>query len=353
LLIIFECLIEMKRTPQNEILSWYEKHARKLVWRNSRDPYVIWLSEIIMQQTRIEQGTPYFNRFYKSFPKIIDFANASEDEILNLWQGLGYYSRARNMHHTAKAIVDNYHGQFPSTYKELISLKGIGDYTASAILSICFNKPYAVLDGNVFRILSRYFAIDDDINTSSAKKIFKEKADELLDKNQPGDFNQAMMDIGALICTPNKPDCAQCPLHAACIARKENTQNLFPVKRKKAKLRKRYLHYFLIRSGSGFFIRQRLGKDVWLKLYELPLIEKDTDERLSLQEVNMSFYSKFDHIKKHSQVRHLLSHQELHISFYEVVSRQSEIEAYEYILLSEKEKYAFPKPIVDFLAFLI
>ena len=342
----------MERKLQQDIMKWYKENARELPWRKTKDPYVIWLSEIIMQQTRIEQGTPYFNKFVSSFPTVFDLARASEDQVLKHWQGLGYYSRARNMHHAAKTIVEKWNGHFPSNYDDLISLKGIGDYTASALLSFCHHQPYAVLDGNVFRLLSRLFGIEEPINSTIGKKIFKKKANEFLDQSNPGDFNQALMDFGAMVCKPNNPACTSCPLQFDCVAKREQSQASLPTKLKAKDLKKRYLHYFVFKQNGSLFIKKRNTKGIWFKLYELPLLEKMDEGKLSLIEVRNNFSSDLEEFKLISSVKHLLSHQELYISFYEIDRGECMVdEAYLEIAVSEIQAYPFPKPIIEFLDF--
>jgi len=208
-----------------KILAWYYKNKRDLPWRSTKDPYKIWLSEIMLQQTRVAQGLPYYEKFVKEFPSIYHLANATEEKVLKLWQGLGYYSRARNMHNTAKAIVENYKGEFPNTYKELLKLKGIGDYTASAIASISFNVPEPVVDGNVYRVLSRYFGVDLPTNSSEGIKHFKSLAREVMNSNEIRDYNQGIMEFGAIQCAPKTPNCLHCPLNDSCVALKENRVN--------------------------------------------------------------------------------------------------------------------------------
>jgi len=205
-----------------KILQWYAQNKRDLPWRKTRDPYRIWLSEIMLQQTRVAQGIPYYHRFIKSFPKVEDLAAASEEEVLKLWQGLGYYSRARNLHATAKLISEEYQGKFPSTYKELIKLKGVGDYTASAIASICFDAPEAVVDGNVYRVLARYFGVNTPINSAAGISYFKELAQSVMDSAEIRDYNQGIMEFGAIQCAPKKPYCLHCPLNDSCLALQQN-----------------------------------------------------------------------------------------------------------------------------------
>ncbi|MBL6963827.1 MAG: A/G-specific adenine glycosylase [Bacteroidetes bacterium] len=337
------------RSIRSTILEWYFAHGRKLPWRETKDPYAIWLSEIIMQQTRIEQGTPYYEEFIKSYKTVFDLAKAPEQDVLRLWQGLGYYSRARNMHHTAKVLVENHKGIFPSDYESLIKLRGIGDYTASEILSYCFNKPYSILDGNVVRLLSRLFEIRENRNSAKGKKLFKEQADQLLEQENPGEFNQALMDIGAGICTPANPLCNSCPLQTVCIAFQKNIQNELPLKSTAKKVRKRYLHYFLIQNDNDIYIRKRDAKDIWQNLYDLPLIEKEKAGRVSLKIIERELKLKVQQTKWITTVKHLLSHQELHIHFYRlkhVTIKQDT--SFRLIALFEINTYPFPKPIIDF-----
>ena len=214
------------------LLKWYFENKRDFLWRRTKDPYKIWLSEIILQQTRTSQGLPYYKKFIKEYPTIKDLALSSELKVLKLWQGLGYYSRARNLHSTAKYILNKYDGKFPNSHKEILSLKGVGDYTASAIASICFDLPHAAVDGNVYRFLSRYFGITTPVGSMIGFKEFKEKATSLMDKSQPGNYNQALIEFGALQCKPRKPDCSKCPFNQDCFALNYDKINILPVKRK-------------------------------------------------------------------------------------------------------------------------
>ncbi len=337
---------------RKKISAWYTKNKRELPWRNSTDPYVIWLSEIIMQQTRIEQGTPYFLRFLKRYPDVFAFAAASEHDILKLWQGLGYYSRGRNMHETAKIIVNDFNGKFPDNYKQMIQLKGIGDYTASLILSVCFDLPLAVVDGNVHRVLSRLYGMKESHQTSSGKNIFKNTAYDLLDKKKPGDFNQAMMDLGAMICTPQNPQCEDCPLTNNCYAFQNDKQDQLPVKNIKIELKKRYFHYLFISDGEKFFLRKRVENDIWKGLYDLPLIETHTTLKLTKKKIQTFLHTENIDIKFSRSTKHLLSHQQLVISFYEIKILKNEfISDSKYISVSKRKfnQYAVPKPIERFL----
>lgn len=293
-----------------QISEWYRQNKRDLPWRTSKNPYFIWLSEVILQQTRVDQGMPYYRKFVSEYPEVSDLAAADEDAVLKLWQGLGYYSRARNLHRTAQQVVEVYHGVFPSTYDELLQLKGIGPYTAAAIASIAFNEAKAVVDGNVYRVLSRYFGIDTPIDTTPGKKEFQQLADTLLPADEAGHFNQAIMEFGALFCVPNNPDCQSCPVGDSCASLAAGKVSERPVKQGKAKVRKRYLHYFHLEKGEEIALQQRLGKDVWFKLYEFPLIESDSED---LPETAVNLVSEPQLIY---QTKHVLSHQHIYASFY-------------------------------------
>ena len=253
------------------IIAWYSQHARELPWRKTKDPYVIWLSEIILQQTRVAQGLPYFHRLLEAFPTVLDLANAEEDKLFRIWQGLGYYSRARNLHKTAKCIAEA-GGKFPSTYADLIKLPGIGPYTAAAIASFAFDEAKPVVDGNVFRILARHFGVDVDILHASARKIFTDLAGELIPQDQPAIFNQAIMEFGSLQCSPS-PTCPTCPLQFTCVAFSENRVQSLPVKSKKKSQRERYFAYFIIEKEGKILVRQRASKDIWEGLWEFYLVE--------------------------------------------------------------------------------
>jgi len=305
------------------LVSWYLQNKRNLPWRNTSNPYYIWLSEIILQQTRVAQGLAYYLQFIDNFPTIFDLAKAEEQTVLNLWQGLGYYSRARNLHHSANYIVTELNGSFPSTYKELLKLKGVGDYTASAIASISFNEPTAVVDGNVYRVLSRYFGITTPINSSTGIKEFKTLAQELIDTKNPANHNQAIMEFGARMCKPQNPDCTICPLNTSCVALQKNKIKELPFKDKKTKVRKRYFNYLaVVSSDNKTILTQRKGKGIWQNLYEFPLIETDA----SINEETLLNHPGFNEIFKISDVTikkfnqkiivHKLSHQHLYTHFW-------------------------------------
>jgi len=305
------------------LLAWYAVNKRELPWRGIKNPYHIWLSEIIMQQTRVEQGTPYYKTFVKHFPKVSDLAKAPEDQVLKLWQGLGYYSRARNLHAAAKYIHIELGGKFPKEYADILSLKGVGEYTASAIASFAYDKPHAVVDGNVYRFLSRVFGISTPIDSPAGKKEFKALADELLDKKDPGTYNQAIMEFGARYCTPHNPDCEQCVFRTTCVAREKKLVELLPVKANKTKVRDRYFQYLVIRYKSQTWIKQRGGKDIWEGLFDFPLIE--SDKALTESQIKKSPFWKKHLGKANASIlkepvvyKHILSHQRIYASFWEV-----------------------------------
>ena len=309
----------------NSLIHWYLQNKRDLPWRNTTNPYSIWLSEIMLQQTRVAQGLPYFLSFTDAFPTIFDLANADEEQVLKLWQGLGYYSRARNLHATAKHIAFELNGEFPPTYKELLKLKGVGEYTAAAIASFSYNEPVAVLDGNVFRVLSRYFNVDSDISLPKTKTEFQQLAQEVLDKKNPAVFNQAIMEFGALQCVPKNPDCNSCVLNSSCAALQHKKVSELPVKSKKTKVTNRYLNYLILKdSDSNYIVQKREGKGIWENLYEFPLLETDflLSEKDAIDQISkMQFYNQKPSeilILQNEITLHKLSHQHLHIRFFEL-----------------------------------
>ncbi|MCM4166778.1 Endonuclease III [Arenibacter antarcticus] len=334
------------------ILQWYGVHKRPLPWRKTREPYLIWLSEIMLQQTRVAQGIPYYLTFVKAFPTVEDLAAAKEDEVLKLWQGLGYYSRARNLHATAKFIAAEYSGVFPDTYKELVKLKGIGDYTASAMASICFDKPEAVVDGNVFRVLARYFGVDLPINSSEGIAFFKELAIKVMDVSNIRDYNQGLMEFGALQCTPKNPDCIGCPLNVGCVALARDAVSILPVKIKKNKIRKRYFNYLvLVDENNSTLLQQRKGPGIWRNLYEFPLLE--TESEIEVKEVvkNLSDVIALEepsevYLYNEKQLVHKLSHQHLHTRFWIVLAENKLKNG---IKITDLHKYPVPVLIADFI----
>ncbi|MEP1096192.1 MAG: A/G-specific adenine glycosylase [Cyclobacteriaceae bacterium] len=303
-------------------------------WRKSKDPYKVWLSEIILQQTRVDQGTPYYLKFVETYPTIADLANAEETEVLRLWQGLGYYSRARNLHATAKFVANTLRGVFPKTYLEIVKLKGVGPYTAAAIASICFNEPKPVVDGNVFRFASRYFGIAEDIGKQKTRTIFENVLSKYISHTSPGNFNQAMMEYGSKVCTPS-PDCSQCGFNLDCIAMQKNLQDQLPVKTKKTNVRDRFLHYLVFNDGSHFLMRQRNKSDVWAHLYDFNLIEGDMDRDEVFENAKKLINHDFV-IEEESEVfQHLLSHQKIKAVFYRITLNTEQI---------KKVKSPFGKP---------
>ncbi|MGK6350248.1 A/G-specific adenine glycosylase [Parapedobacter sp. DT-150] len=338
----------------SDVISWYHLHKRDLPWRHIKDPYIIWLSEIILQQTRVEQGLPYFHRFLSYYPDVISFASAPEDEILLHWQGLGYYSRARNMHKAAKTVVAEYGGVFPATYQELIKLSGVGEYTAAAIASFAADEAKAVVDGNVFRVLARYFGIDQPINSPNGKKLFQALAQELLDVACPGIYNQAIMEFGALQCKPNNPDCAACVLRMDCRALKEGRVSHLPVKTKGKASRNRYFNYFLVMDGDRLLMNKRGRGDIWENLYELPLIE--TAHQMEVRELATAA-DVMDCFGPHAELRlvtgpvkHVLSHQNLYAQFIAVTACAEPRKKmnWDYVFIKDLGTLAKPKLIYSF-----
>lgn len=304
----------------NLLIEWYMGHKRNLPWRKTKDPYKIWLSEIMLQQTRVNQGLPYYLTFVKKYPSVNKLAQAPEKEVLRLWQGLGYYSRARNLHRCAKIVSSELKGKFPNTVDELKKLPGIGDYTAAAIASLAFAKPAAVVDGNVFRVLSRLFEVPIDVASPAGKKHFFELANRLIPHDQPGEFNQAMMEFGAVHCVPRNPKCDDCIFNKSCLANKHGTQSLFPIKAKSKRKRIRYFNYFVIRLGKRTWMRPRLEKDIWQGLNEFYLIESsrnlsDTNAtKLFKKEIGLNSIR----LSKSVRISQTLSHQEIVGKFFEI-----------------------------------
>lgn len=332
------------------LTSWYSANKRDLPWRNTKTPYLIWLSEIILQQTQIKQGLPYYMKFVENYPTVYDLANAPEESVLKLWQGLGYYSRARNLHATAIYIANELNGEFPQNYKGLLKLKGIGDYTASAIASFCFNEPEAVVDGNVYRVLSRYFGIFSAINSSEGKKEFKAMAQEILDVKNPADFNQAVMEFGAMQCKPSSPNCSICPLQKECYAFLNNKISALPFKIKASKPVKKYFNFLVYSTNDNTTIlEKREGKGIWQNLYQFPLIESESS--LNYKEFKNILDNKEYHLNSVSlynetDIIHKLSHQHLHTKFWIVKTDDLPKKG---IPISNIEQYAVPILIKRFL----
>ncbi|MEZ5053291.1 MAG: A/G-specific adenine glycosylase [Chitinophagales bacterium] len=334
----------------NILLEWYNPTTRKLPWKKTNDAYKIWISEIILQQTRVEQGMPYYLAFIKNYPTVKQLANAPLDDVLKLWEGLGYYSRARNLHTAARQVMENHNGKFPCSHEEMLQLKGIGKYTAAAIASFAFQLPHAVVDGNVYRVLTRVFGIHIPIDTAKGKQQIEQLAHELLDKLQPHIYNQAIMDFGALVCKPQQPLCSTCPFVSNCKAYLKNEINSLPVKSKKIVKTNRFFHYFILFDTVSIYIQQRDGNDIWKGLHEFPLVETKSEDsqaeiKIWLQEIG---------IKSVQPVlisKQILSHQNIYANFYELKWKNlpNLEKMYIKIKMTDINQYAFPKIIRSYL----
>ena len=344
------------------LLTWYSQQNRDLPWKGIKDPYKIWLSEIILQQTRVAQGLPYYEKFIEAYPTIKDFALAKDDDVMRIWQGLGYYSRARNMLVTARIIHENYNDKFPESYEELLKLKGIGNYTAAAISSFAFDLPHAVLDGNVYRVLSRIFGIETAIDSLQGKKQFTQLADKLLDKKHAAKYNQALMDFGATQCVPKNPNCNDCVFNKTCDAYRLEIVADLPYKEKKLEKRNRYFNFFYLTDGKNIVVEKRTEKDIWQDLYQLPLIETKTvlskdklikpsviDKHPVLQKLKPK---QKQSIQTGIVKQQALTHQNLFIQFYLLKLSNleiAEVEGFEIISIQKINDYGFPKSIAEFL----
>lgn len=328
---------------------WYDGVKRALPWRDNKNPYSVWISEIILQQTRVNQGLPYYNRFLERFPTVSDLAKASEDEVLKLWEGLGYYSRARNLHATAKHVSIELKGEFPDTYDGLLALRGVGPYTASAIGSICFNLPVAAVDGNVYRVLSRYYGIQESIDESPTKKLVTELANGIVDVSDAGNHNQAMMELGATVCTPKTPKCGECPLKDSCIGFAENLQLILPIRTKKTKVRERYFNYLIPIAEGHTLIRRRGAGDIWQGLYEFENVESKV--RLEGSELLKALKVTDKHIimSISEEFEHILSHQKLKAKFVTVKTENLNSELLLKVKLNNLANFAFPRLINRYL----
>lgn len=347
------------------LLRWYNENKRTLAFRGTRDPYKIWLSEIILQQTRVEQGLPYYHKFTEAYPTITDLANAHEDAVMRLWQGLGYYSRARNLHQTAKIVAKDYKGKFPKTFAEIAQLKGIGPYTAGAIASIAFDEKAAAVDGNVYRFLSRYFGIETPVPSEKARKEFSAIVLDLMGNAMPGTFNQALIEFGALQCKPQSPTCMLCPFNSNCFALAKGKIGELPVKNKQAAVKARYFHYFIFKNKDEIILQQRTGKDIWHKLYEFPLIETSLPHPPTPSpkvrgggSLIISGNEVLDLIPKDKKlvpigepIKHILSHQHIFTSFY-LVDIKGDLPEWSngFTIKTEKlDDFALPRVITLFL----
>lgn len=340
-----------------ELLLWYHKNKRELPWRKTKDPYKIWLSEIILQQTRVAQGLPYYLEFVRNFPTVKSLASASEDDVLLIWQGLGYYSRARNLYACAQTVAKELGGIFPTTSKELLKLKGIGTYTAAAIASIAFDESVPVVDGNVYRVLSRVWGIEHDIASPAGAKYFRAVAASLIPQEDPGSYNQALMEFGALHCTPQKPQCLRCPLKAICVAYQSNRQNVLPVNNKKVKIRSRFFYYFILQYNGQVFVKKRTQQDIWKGLYDFYLVESEHN----LQGIHQLENPLIPLLEKHGlkplreskQYKHVLTHQRLNIAFFDVNLSEAFmnegrdwLQDAGFIACNEDELMSIPKPVL-------
>lgn len=352
----------MKKTDSKisftkNLLQWSRKNERSFPWKETNDPYKIWLSEIILQQTRVEQGLPYYLKMVKLFPTVQHLAQAKEDAVLKAWQGLGYYSRARNLQSAAKYIVKELNGKFPEDYDGWLKVKGVGPYAAAAIVSFAYNLPHAVVDGNVYRVLSRSFGIDTPIDSSEGKKIFSTLANELIAQKEAGCFNQAIMDLGATVCKPASPQCNTCPIRENCVALKKNLITTLPVKGKKLLLKDRYFHFIIAQNEKGFLAEKRNGNDIWKGLYQFPLIEaekflspKKLSEHSLLKNISSSKKIKLSASEEFTQ---LLSHQKIHAKFFILSADKITGADFEFKQKLQLKKLAVPKLMEHYLKNLL
>ncbi len=340
-----------KRYFSDKVVEWYESNKRDLPWRQTRDPYKIWLSEVILQQTRVAQGLPYYHRFIERFPNVAALAAASEQDVLRLWQGLGYYTRARNLHRCAREVVHNFNSQFPADFQSLKKLRGVGEYTAAAIASFCYNEKVAVVDGNVFRVLARSFGVDLEISSPEGKRSFTKLANDLISNERPDLHNQALMEFGALFCTPRNPDCQRCVFLQSCFAAQKGLQHLLPVKAKAKTSRRRYFYYFVLKHGNSLLMGKRGARDIWEGLYDFFLIEKDRPAELKklLQQFNESSCSNInvEEPEISAEYRHVLTHQIIFSRFIVVEDIQGfGLSDRTLKFYSAKKIAALPKPVL-------
>jgi len=329
--------------------TWYLYNYRELPWRNTKDPYKIWLSEIILQQTRVSQGLPYYEEFVKNFPTVQDLAQAPEQTVLKLWEGLGYYSRARNLHFSAKYILADLEGVFPKNYKDLLKLKGIGDYTAAAIASFAYQEIVPAIDGNVYRVLSRVFGVFEAIDSGEGKKIFKKLSEELIDKKNPDTYNQAVMEFGATVCTPKLPKCKSCIFNTSCYALANKKISALPFKKGKIKVRKRHFNYLVfLDENNNTLIEQRKGKGIWENLYQFPLFESETasDETAVLKHISDKVTINSIQLYNEKALAHKLSHQHLYSHFWII---KTSVLAKKSIAWTMLDNFPFPILIRNFI----
>jgi A/G-specific adenine glycosylase len=340
-----------KRYFSKKIVEWYNLNKRDLPWRSTQDPYKVWLSEVILQQTRVTQGLPYYLKFIEAFPTVNDLAQAPEQKVLRLWQGLGYYTRARNLHRCAKMVKHDLKGVFPKSFSGLRKLPGIGDYTAAAIASICYEEPVAVVDGNVFRVLGRVFGMETPINSAEGKRIFTDLANELMPQENASSHNQAVMEFGALFCTPKNPNCNKCIFQTTCVANMNALQAQLPVKQKSKKAVNRYFYYFVLQKGKSLLMKDRAGKDIWHGLYDFYLIEKSRRanfEKVALEDSQLKkIYKSAKEITVSKEYKHVLSHQKIYSRFIRVkINGVNTPLLKELKLYSAKKIGELPKPVL-------
>jgi len=336
------------------LLAWWGTGKRSMPWKETKDPYKIWISEIILQQTRVSQGTDYYLRFIDRFPDIATLAGATEDEVLAMWKGLGYYTRARNIHATAKIVMESYQGIFPSTYKDIIQLRGIGPYTAAAISSFAYDLVHPVVDGNVIRVISRYFGIEEPVDDRRIRKHIDELAEELIHRERPADYNQAIMDLGAMVCAPRSPDCQNCCMSDTCVAYNKKWIDRIPLKAKKITKRHRFFHYLVIENSAYILLKKRQQKDIWQGLYDFPCVEKESETILSLEEIH-SLLTEIGLVKnrvKRAEIskthRQTLTHQYINGIFYSIPVNIDKLElkdGYFFAIKENLSNFAIPKLI--------
>lgn len=347
-------------TFSKALLHWYDVHKRDLPWKHDNDAYGIWLSEIILQQTRVNQGLPYYLKFKSTYPNVHELANADVDEVLKLWEGLGYYSRARNLHTTAKTVAHQYNGYFPETYEDLIKLKGIGSYTASAILSFAFHKAYPAIDGNAYRVVSRFLGLTSAIDLPETKKVVEKWLFKQIDKTNPGNFNQAMMDLGSMVCMPKNPLCLSCPLHSYCVAHQNDLVKTIPFKAKKIVKKERYFYFLmLLDEQKNTLIQKRNGKDIWLGLHQFPLLELKKNEKITKQKIekfvkqNLNLELTALIPNKPVVYTHQLTHQKIFAKFYILETKSLKNKRFpqdiNLVNLENITTFAFPKLIQTYL----
>lgn len=335
------------------LIAWYNLSKRDLPWRKTSDPYKIWLSEIILQQTKVTQGMPYYFKFINKFPNILDLANSSEDEVLKLWQGLGYYSRARNLHFTAKYVRDNYNGIFPNNYHDILSLKGVGVYTAAAISSFAFNLSYPVVDGNVIRVLSRVFGVESEFDTGPGFKKFYNLALQMLPKYNYAIHNQAIMEFGALQCKPKLPLCSNCCFNKNCFALHTGQVSVLPKKKKKIKMKKRFIHYLIINNNDEVFLRKKT-EGIWSGLYQFPFLEFDkniSNDKVVISKNWINFFNKCDYtiLSVSSTFIHKLTHQNLSVVFWQIKSNNIKLKNYMKFQINKINNLPISKLIDNYL----